>query len=72
MDSPVVTTSPEGTSSTVPVSLRAARQPPGSSVRAITVTNAGRPSRTARPLRWQRSSAASAEMKGGRHRGTKL
>jgi len=32
----------------------------------------GVPSTMARPFKWQRSSAASAEMNGGRQRGTKL
>ena len=72
MASPVVTASPEATSSTAPLSLRTLRHPPGSSVGAMTVTNAGAPSRMARPLRWQRSCAASREMNGGRQRGTKL
>ena len=69
---PCVTASPPATSSTAPLSLRACRQPPGSSLGAITVTYAGGPSRIARPLRWQRSSAASRETNGGRQRGTKL
>jgi hypothetical protein len=72
MARPEVTTSPEGTSRTAPVSLRAARQPPGSSEVAITVTYAGRPSRIATPLRWQRSSGARRETNGGVQRGTKL
>ena len=67
-----MTTSPLGTCSTVPLVSLVSRQPPAVSERAITVTNAGVPSRMARPLRWQRSSAASWEMNGGRQRGTKL
>ena len=49
-----------------------ARQPCGVSVSARAVTYFGAPSAMARPLRWQRSSAASAVMNGGRQRGTKL
>ena len=49
-----------------------ARQPPAVSVSPRAVTYRGRPSTMARPLRWQRSSAARAVMNGGRQRGTKL
>src|SRR5262249_16249651 len=55
-----------------PLCTLSARQPCGVSVSARAVTYLGAPSATARPLRWQRSSAASAVTNGGRPRGTKL
>ncbi len=51
MTSPVLTGSPDATSSTAPLSLAIVRHPPGSSVAAITVTKAGDRSRIANPLR---------------------
>src|SRR5262249_32660148 len=55
-----------------PVWTLFARQPAGVSVSASALTYLGLPSCIARPLRWQRSSAARAEMNGGCQRGTKL
>ena len=49
----------------MPPSARRARQPPITSLRLVAVTQAASPSLTARPLRWQRSSAASLEIKDG-------
>ena len=43
MSRPVVTVSPEATSRTSPLSFRDLRQPPGSSLAAMAVTNAGAP-----------------------------
>ena len=57
---------------TMPPSRRWSRQPSATSERAIAVTKPGRAPSMARPLRWQRSSAISAEMKGGRQTGRKL
>src|SRR4051794_13895554 len=72
IDRPEATTSPLGTSSSTPPLALFARQPAAPSVPPRAVTYRGRPSAIARPLRWQRSVGSSAEMNGGRHRGTKL
>ena len=72
IDSPRHTTSPDATSiSTPPVALFS-RQPLRVSVVPRAVTNPGRPPTSPRPLRWQRSSGASAETNDAFHRGTKL
>src|SRR5262249_58960924 len=72
IDRPRVMTSPEATSRRTPPLFLLSRQPPGASVAPRAVTKAGRPSARQSPFRWQRSSGASAEMNGGRQRGTKL
>src|SRR5205823_2015161 len=72
IDRPLATASPEATSRRTPPLFLLARQPPGESVVPRAVTKAGRPSTRHSPFRWQRSSGASAEMNGGRQRGTKL
>ena len=59
-------------SMTRPPSRRCSRQPSATLVAATQVAKAGRPSRIAKPFRWQRSSAASRSMKGGRQSGAKL
>src|SRR5262249_51469773 len=77
IDRPAAITAPEGTSSTTPPLFLLSRQPPGVSVvpRAVTKRGVRPPKRSGaspRPLRWQRSSGASAVTKDGRHRGWKL
>src|SRR6516164_3107965 len=77
IDKPAVIVSPDGTSSNTPPLRLLARQPPRVSVVPRAVTNRGtsRPwssGASPRPLRWQRSSGASAVTKGGRQRGSKL
>src|SRR6516164_5948974 len=77
IDKPAQSVAPEGTSSTTPPLRLLARQPLRVSLvpRAVTNRGASRPYSSAaspRPLRWQRSSGASAVTKGGRQRGWKL
>ena len=72
IDRPETTVSSESTSIRTPPRALFWRQPPASSLSPNAVTNRTRSSITARPFRWQRSSAASAVTNGGRQRGTKL
>src|SRR5262249_50099011 len=77
IDRPALILAPEGTSSTTPPFRLLARQPLRVSLVPRAVTNRGtsRPcssGASAKPLRWQRSSGASAVTKGGRQRGWKL
>src|SRR5262249_56918085 len=66
------TAAPGGGSISEPPCDLFARQPPAVSVSPRAVTYRGRPSTTASPFRWQRSSAARAETNRGCQRGTKL
>jgi hypothetical protein len=72
MAKPRATIRPSVTSIRQPLVALFGRHPCGVSVSASAVTYFGRPSASASPFRWQRSSAASAVMKGGCQRGTKL
>src|SRR6516162_9447861 len=77
IDKPALIVAPDGTSSSTPPLFLLARQPPRVSLvpRAVTKRGASRPwssGASPRPLRWQRSSGASAVTKGGRQRGRKL
>ena len=72
MAKPRATVSPLATSIRQPPWTLLARHPWGVSVSARAVTYRGAPSAMARPLRWQRSSAARPVRNGGRQRGTKL
>src|SRR5262249_1394792 len=72
IDRPRLSTSPLRTSSRQPPRCLSARQPLVVSVSPRAVTYLGWPSASARPFRWQRSSAARAGTNGGRQRGTTL
>jgi hypothetical protein len=70
--SPRLTNSPAVRSMMPPPCGLSARQPSRTSVVLRAVTYRGVRSTMASPFKWQRSSAARAEMNGGRQRGTKL
>ena len=70
IDRPWTTALPLATSTTQPPVALLGRQPSLVSVSPNAVTKLGPPSATASPLRWQRSSAASAVTNRGFHLGT--